>query len=50
MGYTIRLGYPSFDDVFQSIQGYPKIKLKQMGYHGITLHVTYPWISKDKNV
>ena len=50
MGYTIRLGYPSFDDVFQSIQGYPKIKRKQMGYHGITRHVTYPWISKDKNV
>ena len=30
--------------------GYPKIKQKQMGYHGITRHVTYLWISQDKYV
>ena len=44
------LGYPSFDDLSQSILGYPKIKQKQMGYHGITRRVTYPWISQDKYV
>ena len=31
-----KLGYPSFDDLFQAIPGYPKIKQKQMGNHRIT--------------